>query len=101
MKITSIRTRLITREDTRLKAVASVVFDDSIVIHDIKLLDGDNGLFIAMPSKKIPTSEGAIFKDIAHPINSEAREYLTKEMIASYEEALKEAAKAETEKKEE
>lgn len=69
MKITDIRVRKIAKEG-KLKAVVSITIDDEFVIHDIKVIDGDKGLFIAMPSKK--TGDGD-YRDIAHPINSDTR----------------------------
>ncbi|MNW18268.1 putative septation protein SpoVG [compost metagenome] len=67
-----------------MKAIASVTFDDVFVIHDIKVIEKDEGLFIAMPSKKIPNGE---FKDIAHPLNSETRELLKNAILEKYNEA--------------
>ena len=80
MKITDIRIRKITAEG-KLKAVASVTFDDVFVVHDIKIIDGQNGLFVAMPSRKSPDGE---FRDVAHPINTEFRELLTAQVFAAY-----------------
>ena len=70
MQITDVRLRKVNSEN-RMKAVASVTFDNEFVIHDIKVIESQNGLFIAMPSRKTPKGE---WKDIAHPINSETRE---------------------------
>jgi len=72
MVVTDIRIRKVTGEG-KMKAVASVTFDNEFVIHDIKLIEGLNGVFIAMPSRKTPRGE---FKDIAHPINSDMRNRL-------------------------
>ena len=69
MQITDVRLRKVNSEN-RMKAVASVTFDNEFVIHDIKVIESQNGLFIAMPSRKTPNGE---FKDIAHPINAERR----------------------------
>lgn len=66
----------------RVKGIASITIDDSFVVHDIKILEGQSGLFAAMPSKKTPTGE---FKDIAHPINAEAREIIQKAVLNEYE----------------
>ena len=71
LNITDVRVRLVKKEDAKLKAVASIVIDDCFVIHDIKIIEGTEGNFIAMPSRKTPDGE---FKDIAHPINPETRE---------------------------
>lgn len=83
MEITDVRIRKITREG-KLKAVASITIDDVFVVHDIKVIDGENGLFIAMPSKKAVDGE---FRDIAHPINTETREYLKNVILDSYSKA--------------
>ena len=80
MQITDVRLRKVNSEN-RMKAVASVTFDNEFVIHDIKVIESQNGLFIAMPSKKTPNGE---FKDIAHPINAETREQLEKAIIDEY-----------------
>lgn len=86
MNITDIRVRRITAEG-RMKAVVSVTFDDAFVVHDIKVIEGQDRLFIAMPSRK--TSDGE-FKDIAHPINVQMRESLQQAVLAKYEESLAE-----------
>ena len=75
MKITDVRLKKVDGHN-RLKAIASVTIDDCFVIHELRIIEGDNGLFIAMPSRKLPEGE---FKDIAHPINSETREQLEKQ----------------------
>lgn len=85
MKISDIRIRLIKKDDTKLKAVASIIIDDCFAVHDIKIISGQDGDFIAMPSRKTPDGE---FKDIAHPINSEIREELKNKILAAYKEAL-------------
>ena len=69
MQITDVRVRKVNSEG-KMKAVVSVTFDNQFVVHDIKVIDGQNGTFIAMPSRRTPDGE---FKDIAHPINSETR----------------------------
>ncbi len=84
MEITDVRIRKMTKEG-RMKAVVSVTFDDEFVIHDIKIIEGENGLFIAMPSRK--TVEGD-FKDIAHPINSQTREKLQTIVLEKYNQTL-------------
>ena len=66
----------------RVKGIASITIDDSFVVHDIKILESEKGLFVAMPSRRTPAGE---FKDIAHPINSEAREIIQKAVINEYE----------------
>ena len=84
MKITDIRLRLIPNEDSKLKAVASITIDDCFVVHDIKVLEGNQGYFISMPSRKTPVGE---YKDIAHPINQEVRTMFEKEILDAYEKA--------------
>ena len=90
LKITDIRIRKITAEG-KLKAVASVTFDDVFVVHDIKVIDGVHGLFVAMPSRKSPDGE---FRDVAHPICTEFREMLTEQVFAAYRAVEDSAAKA-------
>ena len=87
MQITDIRVRKINAEG-RMKAVVSVTFDDAFVVHDIKVIEGQDKLFIAMPSRKTPEGE---FKDIAHPINAETRELLHDCILQKYQEALEAA----------
>ncbi len=86
MTITDIKVRKINAEG-RMKAVVSVTFDDAFVVHDIKVIEGQEKLFIAMPSRKTPDGE---FKDIAHPINAEMRELLQETILSKYEESLSE-----------
>lgn len=84
MNITDVRVRKVAKEG-KMKAVVSVTLDDEFVVHDIKVIEGDKGLFIAMPSRK--SAEGE-YKDIAHPINSSTREHLQSIIIDAYEKAL-------------
>lgn len=88
MEITDVKVRKINTEG-RMKAVVSVTFDDAFVVHDIKVIAGQDKLFIAMPSRKTPDGE---FKDIAHPINAEMRELLQSTILGKYEESLSEYA---------
>jgi stage V sporulation protein G len=81
MQITDVRLRKVNSEN-RMKAVASITFDDEFVIHDIKVIESQNGLFIAMPSKKTPNGE---FKDIAHPINADTREKIQEAILKAYD----------------
>ena len=81
MQITDVRVRKIAAEG-KMKAIVSVTFDNEFVVHDIKVIEGQNGLFIAMPSRKTPDGE---FKDIAHPINTQTREKLQKAILDEYE----------------
>ncbi len=89
MNITDIRVRGVTKEG-KMKAVVSITIDDEFVVHDIKVIDGDKGLFIAMPSRK--TAEGE-YRDIAHPISTESRERLQGMILAAYEKFLAEEPK--------
>lgn len=91
MEITDIRVRRIETEG-KMKAVVSVTFDNAIVIHDIKVIEGQDKLFIAMPSRKTP--EG-VFKDIAHPINAAMRNTLQNAILQKYDEALLNAEETE------
>ncbi len=84
MQVTDVRVRKIAKE-SKMKAVVSITLDDEFVVHDIKIIEGDKGLFIAMPSKKASDGE---YRDIAHPINSQTRESIQKVILESYERAL-------------
>ena len=84
MKITSVHVRKIEKEGSRMKGISSVTLDESFIIHDIRIIEGDNGLFIAMPSRKIPTGE---YRDIAHPINQEVRDMFVSAILEAYENA--------------
>ena len=82
MKITSVTVKKIDKENSRMKGIASVLLDDAFVVYDIRIIEGDNGLFIAMPSRQ--TSTGG-YKDIAHPINTETRQMFEDAIFAEYE----------------
>ena len=84
MEITDIRIRQVF-DDGKMKARVSITFDNQFVIHEIKVIEGENGTFIAMPSKKL---SGGEFKDIAHPINRETRAMLQEAILEAYEEKL-------------
>ena len=84
MQITDVRVRKVAKEG-KLKAVVSITMDEEFVVHDIKVIEGEKGLFIAMPSKKSADGE---YRDIAHPINSSTRETIQKTILDSYEKAL-------------
>ena len=86
MQITDVRIRKIAT-DGKMKAIVSVTFDNEFVVHDIKVIEGQNGLFIAMPSRKTPDGE---FKDIAHPINTDTREKMQSSILEAYEKAKNE-----------
>ena len=81
MQITDVRVRKVSK-DSKMKAVVSITIDDIFVVHDIKVIQGEKGLFIAMPSKKSADGE---YRDIAHPINSETRQSLQKLILEKYE----------------
>ena len=83
MEITSVKVHKTEREGSRMKGYATVTLDDCFVVRDIRIIDGDNGLFIAMPSKKVPGGH----KDIAHPINRETRKMFEDAIFAAYENA--------------
>lgn len=85
MKITDIKIRLINKEDSKLKAVASLVIEDCIALHDIKIIENDKGLFIAMPARK---TENGSFRDIVHPIKQETRDELTSLILDEYKKEL-------------
>jgi len=82
--VTDVRVRKILTEG-KMKAIVSVTLDDMFVIHDVKVVEGQNGLFVAMPSRKTPDGE---FRDIAHPITSSAREVIQNAVLQAYEAAI-------------
>lgn len=84
MKITDVRVRKIAREG-KMKAIVSITIDDEFVVHDIKVIEGDKGLFIAMPSKKAADGE---YRDIAHPISQATRESIQGIILEAYNRAL-------------
>ena len=86
MQITDIRIRSVEKEG-KMKAVVSITIDDEFVVHDIKVIEGEKGLFIAMPSKKALDGE---YRDIAHPINTATRERLQSMILSKYQESLEE-----------
>ena len=86
MQITDIRIRRISKEG-KMKAVVSITFDNAFVVHDIKIMEGEKGLFIAMPSRKAADGE---YRDIAHPINSETRDTVQSMVLRRYEELMEE-----------
>ena len=87
MKITSVNVRKIAKENSRLKGIASVLIDDAFAIHDIRIIEGDNGLFIAMPSRK--TSSGD-YRDVCHPVNQEVRKTFEEAIFTGYNKEEKE-----------
>jgi Uncharacterized protein, involved in the regulation of septum location len=88
MNITDVRIRKV-GDEGKMKAVVSVTFDDEFVVHDIKIIEGQNGLFIAMPSRKMGEGD---FRDIAHPLTSETRNKIKEAIFAEYDKVLAEKA---------
>ncbi len=88
MKITDVRIRKVAREG-KMKAVVSITIDEEFVVHDIKVIEGEKGLFIAMPSRKASDGE---YRDIAHPINSSTRDFIQSMILDKYEAVMAEAA---------
>lgn len=86
MQVTDVKIRKITNEG-KMKAIVSITLDNEFVVHDIKVIEGENGLFIAMPSRKTPNGE---FKDIAHPISTDVRQRFQTEILKHYNIALNE-----------
>ena len=97
MNITDVKVFL--RESNQLKAFVNIVIDDAFIVRNIKVIEGENGLFVAMPSRRVSSGE---YRDIAHPINTETRNYLEKIILEKYKETLEEAlSQAESSKAEE
>ncbi len=84
MQVTDVRVRKVSKEG-KMKAIVSITLDDEFAIHDIKVIDGDKGLFIAMPSRKAGDGE---YRDIAHPINTRMRDHIQNIILEKYKEAL-------------
>ncbi len=82
MKITSVSVRKVEKEGSRMKGIASVLLDDAFAVHDIRIIEGDQGLFIAMPSRKTATGG---YRDIAHPINPDIRKQFEDAIIEEFE----------------
>lgn len=87
MQITDVRVRKVTKEG-KMRAVVSITIDDVFVVHDIKVIEGEKGLFIAMPSRKASDGE---YRDIAHPINSETRDKIQSLILEKYQEVASES----------
>ena len=87
MQVTDVRIRKINNSEGKMRAIVSVTFDNEFVVHDIKIIEGINGLFIAMPSRKMGEGD---FRDIAHPINSETRSKLQEAIFEEYEKVKEE-----------
>ncbi len=88
MNITEVRVRLVKSDEGKLKGVASITIDDCFVVHDVKIIEGSEDYFIAMPSKKTPTGE---FKDVVHPLNTATRELIRTTVLAEFEKAKQQA----------
>ncbi len=84
MVITDVRIRRLTQEG-KMRAIVSITLNDKFVVHDVRVIEGNNGLFVAMPSKRTPNGE---FRDIAHPINMEARQVIQKSVLDAYNREL-------------
>ncbi|RJA78373.1 septation protein SpoVG [Listeria monocytogenes] len=97
MQVTDVRLRRV-ETDGRMRAIASIILDEEFVVHDIRVIDGNNGLFVAMPSKRGVDGE---FRDIAHPINSDTRAKIQEVVLAEYERVGEEEATAVTEEESE
>ena len=91
MKITDVRVRKVTKQG-KMRAIVSVTFENEFVVHDIKVIEGESGLFIAMPSKKSTDGE---YRDIAHPINSDMRKVLQDTILEAYDKAAAEDSEGE------
>lgn len=87
MKISDVRIRIVKKDDNKLKGVATITIDDCFAVHEIKIIEGRDGLFIAMPTRKTPDGE---YKDIVHPINTETREQISQAVLSAYERAERE-----------
>lgn len=83
MEITSVSVKKIEKEDSRMKGIATIILDDQFAVHDIRIIEGDNGLFTAIPSRKTATGG---YRDVAHPINPEARDMIEKAILDAYKE---------------
>ena len=92
MKITSVKVKLKNSANERVKAGASIVFDECVVVNGIRVVEGTNGLFVAMPSEKVVTGEGG-YRDIVHPINAECRKMVHEAVMEQYNAELEKAAK--------
>lgn len=85
LEVTEVRVRPFSKEDEKLKAFATITFNDCFIVSDLKIIKGKKGLFVAMPSRKM---KDGTFRDIAHPLNNETRGMIEKQVLAAYEEAL-------------
>ncbi len=88
MNITQVKVKVLKREDSNFKAVASITIDDAFIVHDLKLIEGKDGLFVVMPSKKTPDGQ---YRDVAHPLRTEIREQINQAVIEEYNKMLESA----------
>jgi len=84
VKVTDVRIRRLTQEG-KMRAIVSITLNEQFVVHDVRVIEGNNGLFVAMPSKRTPNGE---FRDIAHPINSEARQEIQESVLDAYQKEM-------------
>lgn len=85
MQITDVTVKLVARSDNKLRGIASIVIDNDFVVHDIKIIEGSNGCFIVMPSRKTPDGK---YRDVAHPLRTEVRDYIGAKVLEAYNDAL-------------
>ena len=86
IKVSDVRIHLVNRDENKMKAFASITINDCFVVHEIRIIEGENGLFAAMPSRKTPDGK---FKDIAHPIKTEVRKYIEQLVLDAYSKEVK------------
>ncbi len=86
MEVTDVRIRRLT-EEGKMRAIVSITLSDQFVVHDVRVIEGNNGLFVAMPSKRTPNGE---FRDIAHPINTETRAFIQEAVLEVYQKEISE-----------
>ena len=98
MKVTSVKVKKIEKENSRMKGIASILLDDMIAIHDIRIISGDNGLFVAMPSRKTATGD---YRDRVHPISQEARDVIEGAILEEYNKPEEETSEPEAEEENE
>ncbi len=87
MNITQVKVKILKKDDSKFRAVASITIDNDFVVHDLKVIEGQDGCFIVMPSKKCPDGQ---YRDVAHPLRTEVREQIKTVVLEAYEKALEE-----------
>ena len=85
MQVTGVKVFTVARDDERLKAFATIIFDDCFIVRDLKIIDGTEGLFVAMPSKRRKDGQ---YKDVAHPLNNDMREIIESAVLVEYKEEV-------------